>query len=471
MRVALVVPKWTNTLGRFDFLAQLMVVHYPLNVAILAKYIEKYGNEVEIIDGQAEQLSNSEITNMILKKGFDLVGYSVTSPLYNSVLEIASNIKRDKPNIKQIIGGAHINVLQKDAYNDCFDFLVFGEAEETIVELLDYLNNRSFLTVDTIEGIIYKNKSGDIVQNKPRKPINNLDEIEFQAAHLVNLGKYSLYEGANKKSKGYVSIMASRGCPYKCAFCAEPLNNRGVRFRSPENIVKEMDFHFSTLNVRHFFFVDSCLTLNRDQILRLCNLLSEKKLPITWSGWTRVNLVDEELLFKMKKTGFIVMSMGVESADPQILKNIKKDITVQQIKNAFMLAKKLKIESFCSAMIGLPGETRISAWKTIKFIRNTPEISYSTFSIATPYPGTEMNNWLLDEKFGMKFLDRDNSSKSRWGYSAFKVNDLEPKDLVTLQRWGLFWIHFTPQRIIYIYKMLGFKNFIKLILNFFRLSS
>lgn len=470
MKIALVVPKWTDTLGRYDFLAQLMVVHYPLNVAILAKYAEMNGNEVVIIDAQIEQLSNMEVAQKLITEGFEVVGYSATSPLYDSAAEIASIVKKANNSIVHIAGGAHINFLQKDSYNEGFDYLVFGEAEETIVELLSYVKGENKNSLDSIKGVIYKNREGKIVQNEPRAIIKDIDSIEFQAAHLMNLPAYKICEGVNKKSERYISMMASRGCPYKCVFCAEPLNSRKLRFRSAENIADEMEFHYRKSGVTHFFFVDSCLTLKRKQIMSLCEILIQKRLPVTWSGWTRVDLVDAELFAKMKEAGFVVVSLGIESGDPDVLRIIKKGITIEQIRNAFEVMRKLKIEAFCSAMIGLPGDTRESIWRTIKFIRSLPGVLYSTISMATPYPGTEMQKWVIEGRYGMKLLQAGSRSRSRWDDCSFSVNDMQPKDLIRLQRIGLFWIHFTPKRILFILRMLGFSNALKAGLNFIGLS-
>lgn len=470
MKIALIVPKWTDTLGRYDFLAQLMVVHYPLNVAIVAKYMEKGGNEVEIIDAQIEQLSNSEVAHIIINKGFEVVGYSVTSPLYDAAVEISSMVRKAGCNAVHIAGGAHINFLQKEAYNDNFDYLVFGEAEETVVELLSFIKGENKNLLDSIMGVIYKNREGEIVQNDPRPIIKDIDSIEFQAAHLMNLPAYKICEGVNKKSERYISMMASRGCPYKCVFCAEPLNSRKLRFRSAENIADEIEFHYRNSGVTHFFFVDSCLTLKRKQVMQLCEILIQKRLPVTWSGWTRVDLVDEELFAKMKEAGFIVVSLGIESGDPEVLKIIKKGITIEQIRDAFEVMRKLKIEAFCSAMIGLPGDTRESIWRTIKFIRNLPGVLYSTISMATPYPGTEMQKWVIEGRYGMKLLQAGSKSRSRWDDCSFSVNDMQPRDLIRLQRIGLFWIHFTPRRILFILRMLGFSNAMKAFFNFIGLS-
>ncbi|MBF0100116.1 MAG: B12-binding domain-containing radical SAM protein [Desulfobacterales bacterium] len=470
MKIAIVTPKWTGTLGRYDFLAQVMVVHYPLNVAILAKYMEKNGNHVDIIDAQVENMSNSQVVDYLFQKKYDVIGYSITSPLYSLAIDIAAKIKLVLPKVIQIAGGAHINVLQKEAYQHCFDYLVFGEAEETIVELLRYIHEKSDINIEDIKGIIYKNKEDVVIQNESRPPVENLDTIEFQAAHLMNLPKYVVCEGVGKPSKNYISIMASRGCPYKCVFCAEPLNARKLRFRSAENIANEMEYHFKKSGVQHFFFVDSSLTLNREQIMQLSQILIDRNFPITWSGWTRVNLVDEDLFTLMKKSGFIVVSLGIESGDPRILKIIKKGITLEQIQNAFAIMNKLNIEAFCSAMIGLPGETRESVWRTVKFIRKTKGILYATLSMATPYPGTEMYEWLMQGKHGMKLLDPNLHLRSRWDDCSFSVNDLTPKDLIRLQRIGLFWIHFTPKRILFIIKMLGFKNVVRAFIEFIGLN-
>jgi len=271
---------------------------------------------------------------------------------------------------------------------------------------------------------------------------------------------------AKFSSREYLPIMATRGCPFKCVFCSEPLTNPKVRFRSPKNIVDEMEKFSKELGITHFFFLDSNITLKRQQIEDVCREILKRGLKVTWEGWTRANLVDLNILKLMKQAGMIRISYGIESGDPELLKIIKKEVSHSDMLNAFKMTEEVGIEVACSLMIGLPGETRASAERTIEFVRNIPQILYSNLSIANPYPGTEMYQWALKGKHGIRLHINDYSEYRRYDSSPISVNDLSSEDLVSLQKIGLLRIHFTPRRILAAANMLGFWTLIPVFLNF-----
>jgi radical SAM superfamily enzyme YgiQ (UPF0313 family) len=267
---------------------------------------------------------------------------------------------------------------------------------------------------------------------------------------------------AYRNTGKYVSIMMTRGCPFKCSFCSESsaVKHGGdalqVRFRSPENIIKEIEFHYRTHDIRHFFFMDSNITLRKRHIVEVCERLIELNLPITFEGWTRANLINDELVALMAKAGMIRMSIGVESGDPEIMKIIKKEVSLDEIRNAFRLIDKYGIEPACSAMLGNPGETKKDVYRTIEFINSIPEVLYTNFSISNPYPGTEMLKWAHEGKHGLRLIHDDLSMYTRYDDSPIEVNDLSAKDLVWLQTYGLIRLHLRPKRLVSAIRMIGF---------------
>jgi radical SAM superfamily enzyme YgiQ (UPF0313 family) len=238
-----------------------------------------------------------------------------------------------------------------------------------------------------------------------------------------------------------------------------------VRFRSGKNIVDEMERNQKEFGITHFTFVDSNITLNKKQILEICDKIIKRKLNITWEGWTRANLITEELLMQMKSAGFVRMSIGIESANPEILKIIKKEVSHEDIKHAFKLCKKAGIETTCSVMLGLPGETKQTVYETINFVRSIPEIMFSNFSIANPYPGTEMLEMAKRGEFGMKLVEPDYTKWARYDMSPIMVNDLSPEDIVYLQKFGLVKIHLTLPRILFCLRLINFRTLLGVFLN------
>jgi hypothetical protein len=150
------------------------------------------------------------------------------------------------------------------------------------------------------------------------------------------------------------------------------------------------------------------------------------------------------------------MCYGIESGDPEVLKIIRKEVSHEDMLKAFAMTEELGIESACSVMLGLPGDTRRSVERTIEFVRGIPQVLYSNFSIANPYPGTQFYDWAREGKHGLRLEICDFSDYRRYDHSPVSVNDLSQKELVRLQRVGLLRIHLTPKRVWAAIKIVGF---------------
>lgn len=186
-------------------------------------------------------------------------------------------------------------------------------------------------------------------------------------------------------------LLAMRGCPGRCTFCYRSF--RGIlRKRSAASILKEIEILQRDYGIKEVAFYDDTFTMFRDVVQEFCQTVIDKKIDITWSCFTRVDCVNEELLKLMKRAGCHLILFGVESADEQILKNVNKRISLKQAKDIVKLARKIGIETRASFMFGNQGETEETIKKTIDFsIELDPD--EAQFNIATPYPGTEFFDW------------------------------------------------------------------------------
>ncbi|MFZ3064438.1 MAG: radical SAM protein [Nitrospirota bacterium] len=463
MRILLVTPTWTDDLGIFAKLAKKRNSQPALGILYLAAVAEKRGHDVRVIDADVEGYTIDSLAAEIINSNYDMVGITATSPIFHKAVSLAKMLKSEGYKNPILIGGEHINIFKGEAFLDCFDFAFVGESDFSFNDFLGHYESNS-KDFHSVKGLIFR-KDGKVVINEAGSRIDNLDELEFPAMHLLKRNSY-IMTFAKFSSREYLPIMATRGCPFKCVFCSEPLTNPIVRYRSPENIADEMEKWVKELGITHFFFLDSNITLKRQQIEGICRELLKRKLKVTWEGWTRANLVDRPLLTLMKEAGLIRISYGIESGDPEILRIIKKKVSHDDMLNAFKITEELGIEPACSLMIGLPGETRASAERTIEFARNIPQILYSNLSIANPYPGTELYDWAVEGKYGIKLHINDHSEYRRYDSSPISVNDLSQEDLVRLQKIGLLKIHLTPKRIIVAVKMLGFWNLIPVFISF-----
>ena len=460
-----VSPTWTEDFGLFSSIAKSRNSQPPLGILYLASIAEKRGHQVEVIDADVEGYTIDLLVKKIIARNFDLVGITATSPIFHKAVALAKGLKSNGFKKPVIIGGEHMNIFKKEAFLDCFDYGFYGESDNVFDRFLGIIE-KGRLDFHSMQGLIYR-EDGGVVETPPAERIKDLDELIFPAMHLLKLQKYVM-TFAKFKKRAYLPIMATRGCPFQCVYCSEPLTNPHVRFRSPGNIVDEIEKWSKDLSITHFFFMDSNLTLKREQVEGLCREILRRNLKITFEGWTRANLVDKDILALLKKAGLIRISYGIESGDPEVLKIIRKEVSREDMLKAFIFTDELGIEPACSVMLGLPGDTKASVERTIKFVKSIPQILYSNFSIANPYPGTVMYDWARTGKHGMRLLINNFSQYRRYDYSPVSVNDLSPEDLVRLQKIGLLRIHLTPKRILAAIKMLGIVEIIPVFFTFLK---
>ncbi|KPK42864.1 MAG: hypothetical protein AMJ78_00950 [Omnitrophica WOR_2 bacterium SM23_29] len=449
MKILLIFPNWTMVFGAFSSVAKRASSFPPLNLALLGAVAEKSGHTVQIIDAELENLTDEQVLKRVQDFSPDIIGFTATTPMFHIVVNLAYRIKKVFQ-IPIILGGTHATILKEKAFNDCFDYLFVGEAEETFALFLEAFEKAKGFS--SIPGLLLR-EDGNILFTGTQNPIADLDRIPFPARHLLKSDRYKT--GTLRGKKIYTSIMFSRGCPYQCVYCCIKVFGRKVRKRSVINLVTEIESVINQFGIRHFCFVDDTLTLNRNYILNLCDEIDRRKLKITFDGSTRANLVDEELIRRLANSGLIRISFGLESGDPEILKIIKKEVPLESYIKANKLTRKYGIETNNSVMLGLPGETRESINKTISFLRNTKEIQEATYSIAMPYPGTEFYEMAKKGEHGLKLHTEDFSKYQRYESAVLSVNDMSPEEIMHLQKKGLLMIYFVPWRILPMIRRFG----------------
>lgn len=402
-KILLINPPWV--IGEDKNLWNSVASCWPsLGLAYIAAVLEAAGHEVQYLDCSALHYTVKDTQQALigLWQDFDLVGFSATTPLVNNALALADFIKKTWPETKTVLGGVHPSVMPEEIIaHQAIDFVAIDEGEETMRELADGKNPADIL------GLCYK-ENGQIIKNAPRPLIVDLDTIPPPAYHLLPMDKYYPAIGSYKRLPVMV-MFATRGCPGRCTFCYRTF--RGVvRKRSARNIIEEIKILQRDYGIKEVAFYDDTFTLFKDVVKDFCDIIAKEKIDITWSCFTRVDHINEELLRAMKKAGCHLILFGVESADEQILKNINKRISLEQVIQAVRSARKIGIETRASFMIGNQGETEETIKKTIDFaIKLDPD--EVQFNIATAYPGTELFNWAKDKGY-IKSFNWDDYSMS-----------------------------------------------------------
>jgi len=359
-------------------------IGYPnLGLMYIASFLEKNSdNEVKIIDMQIEGLDYNGLEKKLVDEKPDIVGVPATSfTLLDALITCGITKKIDKEVIT-ILGGRHGSIYPKETANlENVDFVVVGEGEYTCLELIEKIEKNKDL--DKIKGIAFR-KNDKTIFTGHRGWIKDLDKLPFPARHLT---PYKKYKYALAKNKIFTTMMTSRGCPYNCSFCDRSQGNI-FRARSPKNVVDEIE-DCVNLEIKEIFIHDDTFTINKKRVIDICNDIIERKLDVDLTVRTRVNLVDEDIIKKLKRAGCERIQYGIESGNQKILNILRKGITLDQIRRAVKLAKKYDLDTLGDFMIGSPEETKKEILDTVNFAIEL-DLDYVLFNATTPYPRTDL---------------------------------------------------------------------------------
>jgi anaerobic magnesium-protoporphyrin IX monomethyl ester cyclase len=366
----------------------------PLGLAYLGAITEQEGHEVNIIDCQAEKLTYETFRDRVSKETPDIIGVTATTLLYKSAMKLIEIAKEAHPNAITMLGGSHGTFWDENALNEypTLDIVVRREGEITFKELLN--NFQKNISLTNVLGITFRQKDGKIVRTPDRPFIEDLDKLPFPAHHLLPL------DDLKRMGKVLFPLITSRGCVFWCDFCSTVrMFGRGYRWRSPKNVVDEMQLVHDKYGVEQVTFYDDAFSVDRNRVLKICEELHARKLDMTWDCGTRVDMVDRDLLKTMRDAGCIAVWLGVESGSEAILGAMNKKIKLDQTRLAYKTAHDVGLMTIANVVLGFPGETEQTAKETIRFVKelNPDDVG---FYVATPYPGTPMydqvikNGWL-----------------------------------------------------------------------------
>jgi len=408
----------------------------PLGLGYMAAVLEKNNYQVDVIDCQALSLSYEEAKSEIEKRQPTIVGITSTTLTYKSALKMVGMAKEVCPECLTIIGGSHVTFWDENALQECpeLDIVVRREGENTLLEIVQKLEaGKSF--DDTI-GITCR-KNSQIIRNPDRPFIENLDELPFPAIHLWPLERF-------KYGEVVFPIITGRGCAYGCKYCCNwNMGGRRYRVRSSKNVVDEIEYLNKKFGAKAFTFCDDTFTLNQSRAKEICEEIINRKIKIRWDCNNRVDSVTKELLLKMKESGCTDVWFGVESGSQLVLNAIDKGIKIEQTIKAFKWAKEVGLMTFADTILGFPGETRETAWETIKFVEKL-DPDDTAYYIATPFPGTP----LYDEVKDNGWLQITDFDKYDTATPTFKNPKLEMNELREIREKAFQRFYLRPKHIL-----------------------
>jgi len=415
---------------------------------------------VEVVDAIAARMGWPEFERLLEEKRPKYYLTQVTAPTLRNDMHgvfVAKSV-----GARTMAFGTHVTPLTLETMRPfpALDFVLRGEPEMTLRELLDTLEAKSpsdprvaKMLAETslrsqpqdsdqasdsplasILGLAWRDK-GEIVINPDRPFVPNLDDLPIPMHELLPLEKQRM-----PMIKGpFTFIVTSRGCPAGCTYCIKHVSYQyGVRLRSPENILAELQ-RLAELGIHNIHMYADLFTVNREQVVGLCELIIKSGLKVRWTCNSRVDYVDEEILRLMGRAGCWLISWGIESANEQILKHAQKGYRKEQATRALSWARAAGIKNWGYFIIGLPGETEETIRETIEYSKQLP-LDIALFHIAAPYPGTPFffevvkNRWFRP---GTKWEEVDMDKSTVLDYPGLPAERLEYWQKRATMEWSL----------------------------------
>jgi anaerobic magnesium-protoporphyrin IX monomethyl ester cyclase len=366
--------------------APLMEAAPPIGVARLAAVCENLGMKAEIIDSYSERLTPERTVERLENKPSEFIGISCLTPSAGFVEAVLKHIRASHPETRIVLGNVHAMVFTRDYIESGLaDAVVHGEGEVALPELLsawmgDRAPNEETLSVSFL-------KDGKFFTTPQASPITDLDKLPVPSWHLTPYHLYGLLPFVTMAKPAF-TVEGSRGCPYNCYFCSLAKTGKIYRQFSPGRIIDEFEILINEYGAKQIAFADAMFPLTESQGIEFCELLAKritgKKKPL-WTTETRTDVLTDKLALAMKAAGCGRILMGIESGSDDTLEKIDKSLKIEKTRAAVSACRKAGIQACGFFMLGLPGETKQNAERTVRFACELP-LDIAKFNIAIPYP-------------------------------------------------------------------------------------
>jgi anaerobic magnesium-protoporphyrin IX monomethyl ester cyclase len=387
VKILFVHPHGSNWMGAMRDITAIFNLMPPLGLMSIASYLESKGETIDIIDCYGTPAGTGELAAEIVARAPDVAAFSCTTSSFLEGYAIAERVKENAPDIRIVFGGAHacsVGAALLDSF-PAIDYLVIGEGEVSLYELV----RANFRDVTSVPGIGYR-LNGVGTLSSVRENIADLDTLPFPAYHLLpgfpkryNLPLFSYPKAPN------TSIISSRGCPYQCSYCDRSVFRRTFRYNSADYLYRHLHVLRTQFGIRHINFYDDHFTFHRERIVAFCRRMIEEPLGMTFNCAVRAEHVDPELLGLMKRAGCWMISLGIETGDPDLLAQHRQNADLELMSRTIRAVHKAGIRVKGLFMIGLPGETEQSFRRTMDYVFSLPidDLNVARF---TPFPGSPL---------------------------------------------------------------------------------
>lgn len=384
----------------------------PLGLMYISACLTRAGIDNDIIDIKARNSREAAgvragILHRISEADADIIGITCLVTEVEVVEELCREIRRTKPGALIVLGGAQPTTHPEHFVEarDSIDYFVIGEGEITFTELVKAcreqgLPGAAHERIRKVDGLAWF--EGDAIRmSKPRALLEDLDALPMPAYDKVDMDFYTMPTawGIRPVLISLFWIFSSRGCPFRCRYCvAHEIFGRRVRKRSPRNVLDEIEYLVRTYRVDGIYFHDESFTVDRQRVIEICSEIRRRRLKLAMGCQTRVDLVSDDLVRTMAEAGFMQIDFGVESGSDRILELVHKDITAEQVRNAFSICRRHRVRTFANMMVNLPEETLEDIEKSIALMKELNPNAV-IWNVTVPYPGSFLDRKLSRADF------------------------------------------------------------------------
>lgn len=417
-----------------------------VGMAYVAAALRTSGYTVRALDPRIEDLSPGDCMELLRRIKPRFVGLSAMTYNVVDAGRMATAIKKELPGTTTVLGGLHVSVEPLETMTGFMDidYAVFGEGEETSVELFDALSDKSEKKISELRGVAAR-MGKNVAVNEKRTGYVDLDSLPYPAWDMFPLDRYSPLYGLCTGKRQF-PIYTSRGCPFDCSFCNN-INGRKMRYRKISMVLNEMEDDIGRLGAGSFHFIDEAATFDMDRSTELFRGMIERKISekVKWLCMTRGDKISPEILALMKSAGCEYISIGIESGNQNILDLTGKNLKLEQARAAIDMITRAGITADALFLIGLPYETPKTIMETIMFARSL-NTKHATFANVVPYPGTKVYEIGLKGEGGIKALSRDWSLYDKHTSYAMELETVSARKLKFYHFLAYLLFYFTPGR-------------------------
>ena len=422
----------------------------PLGLAYLAGAVRRAGMRVTIVDANALGLAPAETIRRVMALDPDAVGATATTPTVLAAGALLAGVKAANPGVPTLLGGPHGTHLPARTLAELpgVDIVFRGEAEESLPRVLDVLATGSTAGLAGIPGIAWRRGDGGVGDTGVAPPSPDLDALASPARDLLPMDRYRCPD-----SDHFTTLLAMRGCPFPCVYCAVPsVHGARMRFRSPAAVVAEIAEIHARWGTDFFSFLDDTFTTRRDWVLEFDAGMRAAGLhrTVRWICLTRVDLVDPDLLADMRAAGCVRVELGIESGSARGRAFLNKGITPEQVRAAFRMARAAGLSTMGFVILNIPGETREDIEETFRLARDA-DPDFLQVSLLTPYPGTALHRRAAAEGW----IRTEDWSRYSFLNHAVLANPLfTPAEVRALHRQFLRRFYYRPRTAVKLLRLL-----------------